>query len=90
MSDNAIRISDLTVRYGRMIAVDHASGRTYCIAVSLDEDDAREAESWLAQAQAEVGRTLGLSPYTVTRHLANVYERLGVSRRAQAVAFLAR
>jgi bifunctional DNase/RNase/DNA-binding CsgD family transcriptional regulator len=38
----------------------------------------------------EVGRTLGLSPYTVTRHLANVYERLGVSRRAQAVAFLAR
>jgi para-aminobenzoate synthetase len=43
----------------RMIAVDHASGRTYCIAVSLDEDDAREAESWLAQAQAEVSRTLG-------------------------------
>ncbi|HEX3391598.1 MAG TPA: aminodeoxychorismate synthase component I [Solirubrobacteraceae bacterium] len=46
----------------RMIAVDHASGRTYCIAVSLDEDDAREAESWLAQAQAEVGRTLGAAP----------------------------
>lgn len=43
----------------RMIAVDHASGRTYCIAVSLDEDDAREAQSWLAQAQAEVSRTLG-------------------------------
>jgi para-aminobenzoate synthetase len=46
----------------RMIAVDHASGRTYCIAVSLDEDDAREAESWLAKAQAEVGRTLGAAP----------------------------
>ena len=25
MSDNAIRISDLTVRYGRMTAVDHAA-----------------------------------------------------------------
>ena len=46
----------------RMIAVDHTSGRTYCIAVSLDDDDAREAQSWLAQAQAEVGRTLGAAP----------------------------
>jgi para-aminobenzoate synthetase len=46
----------------RMIAVDHTSGRTYCIAVSLDEDDARQAQSWLAQAQAEVARTLGAAP----------------------------
>jgi para-aminobenzoate synthetase len=46
----------------RMIAVDHTSGRTCCIAVSLDEDDAREAQSWLAQAQAEVSRTLGAAP----------------------------
>ncbi|HEV3095297.1 MAG TPA: aminodeoxychorismate synthase component I [Solirubrobacteraceae bacterium] len=43
----------------RMIAVDHVSERTYCIAVSLDEDDARDAEHWLARAQAEVGRALG-------------------------------
>jgi para-aminobenzoate synthetase len=43
----------------RMIAVDHVSERTYCIAVSLDEDDAREAESWIARAQVEVDRTLG-------------------------------
>jgi para-aminobenzoate synthetase len=42
----------------RMIAVDHVSERTYCIAVSLDEEDAREAESWLAQAQVEVGLAL--------------------------------
>jgi para-aminobenzoate synthetase len=53
-------ISDAVQMFAnRMIAVDHTSGRTYCIAVSLDADDAREAESWLAQAQAEVGRTLG-------------------------------
>jgi para-aminobenzoate synthetase len=43
----------------RMIAVDHVSERTYCIAVSLDAQDARDAESWLARAQAEVGRALG-------------------------------
>ena len=37
---------------------------------------------------AEVGQALGLSPHTVTRHLANVYAKLGVSRRAQAVTYL--
>ncbi|HEX5309693.1 MAG TPA: aminodeoxychorismate synthase component I [Solirubrobacteraceae bacterium] len=46
----------------RTIAIDHASRRTYCIAVSLDEDDARCAESWLARAQSEVSRTLGQAP----------------------------
>jgi para-aminobenzoate synthetase len=46
----------------RMIAIDHESRRTYCIAVSLDEDDASEAESWLAMAQSEVTSALNVSP----------------------------
>jgi len=46
----------------RMIAVDHASKKTYCVAVSLDEDDARDAESWLACAQDEMDRVLGTAP----------------------------
>jgi para-aminobenzoate synthetase len=45
----------------RMVAVDHVSERTYCIAVSLDEDDARDADSWLAKAQVEVDRALGVA-----------------------------
>ena len=46
----------------RMIAIDHASRRTYCIAVSLDDRDARSAESWLEQAQGEVSRALDGEP----------------------------
>lgn len=36
----------------------------------------------------EVSRVLGLSVHTVGRHLQNVYAKLGVSRRAQAVTYL--
>jgi para-aminobenzoate synthetase len=43
----------------RMIAIDHETRRTYCIAVSLDEQDAHDAQVWLARAQSEVARTLG-------------------------------
>lgn len=35
----------------------------------------------------EIGQALGLSPRTVEVHLKNVYEKLGVSSRAQAVAW---
>ncbi len=42
----------------RMIAIDHAAQRTYCLAVSLDEDDAREAKLWLARARTQVDRML--------------------------------
>lgn len=38
---------------------------------------------------AEVGAVLGLSPFTVSRHLANVYGKLGVKGRAPAVGQLA-
>ena len=37
----------------------------------------------------EVGAVLGLSPFTVSRHLANVYGKLGVKGRAHAVGQLA-
>ena len=46
----------------RMIAIDHVTGRIYCIAVSLDEHDARDAESWLGRARCEVTRVLEHQP----------------------------
>jgi para-aminobenzoate synthetase len=42
----------------RMVAIDHETQRSYCIAVSLDDQDAEEAQAWLAGARAEVERTL--------------------------------
>jgi DNA-binding CsgD family transcriptional regulator len=38
------------------------------------------------QSNKEVGRTLGISPETVKTHLENVYCKLAVVRRAQAIA----
>lgn len=37
------------------------------------------------QSNKEIARTLGLSPNTVKTHLANLYAKLEVSRRTQAV-----
>jgi DNA-binding CsgD family transcriptional regulator len=37
------------------------------------------------QANKEIARTLGLSPNTVKTHVANLYAKLEVSRRTQAV-----
>jgi DNA-binding NarL/FixJ family response regulator len=34
-----------------------------------------------------IGERLFISPVTVARHLANVYGKLGVGSRAQAIAF---
>jgi para-aminobenzoate synthetase len=42
----------------RMVAIDHEARRTYCVAVSLDEDDERDAQLWLARADVEVRRAL--------------------------------
>ena len=43
---------------------------------------------WLAAGQSnkEIARTLGLSPNTVKTHAANLFAKLEVSRRTQAVA----
>jgi DNA-binding CsgD family transcriptional regulator len=38
------------------------------------------------QSNKEIGRTLGISPETVKTHLENVYCKLAVARRAQAIA----
>jgi DNA-binding CsgD family transcriptional regulator len=38
------------------------------------------------QSNKEIGRTLGISPETVKTHLENVYGKLAVQRRAQAIA----
>ncbi len=37
------------------------------------------------QSNKELARTLGIAPDTVKTHLARVYEKLGVSRRVQAI-----
>jgi DNA-binding CsgD family transcriptional regulator len=48
----------------------------------------REILELVAQGQSnkEIGRTLGISPETVKTHLENVYCKLAVARRAQAIA----
>jgi ATP/maltotriose-dependent transcriptional regulator MalT len=38
------------------------------------------------QSNKEIGRTLSISPETVKTHLDNVYGKLAVQRRAQAIA----
>jgi LuxR family maltose regulon positive regulatory protein len=38
------------------------------------------------QSNKEIARTLGISPETVKTHLENVYVKLAVERRAQAIA----
>jgi LuxR family maltose regulon positive regulatory protein len=35
-----------------------------------------------------IARTLGLSPHTVKRHVANILDKLGARTRAQAAAWL--
>jgi len=42
----------------RMVAVDHAARRSWAIAVSLDEPDARDAEAWLDRVQPAIQASL--------------------------------
>jgi DNA-binding CsgD family transcriptional regulator len=51
----------------------------------------REILAWVARGKTnpEIARALWISPATVRKHLANVYEKLGVhTRTAAAVHFL--
>jgi para-aminobenzoate synthetase len=67
----------------RMIAIDHVAQKTYCIAVSLDEDDERDAKIWLAQAQVQVRRALDAAPSelkSTPSHDAPVVFRVGRGR----------
>jgi DNA-binding CsgD family transcriptional regulator len=52
----------------------------------------REVVEWVARGKtnAEIASILWLAPGTVRKHLDNVYEKLGVSNRAEAVASLFR
>ena len=55
--------------------------------VAADELTERErsiAEAFsLGETHRDIGNTLGIAPATVRRHLANVYEKLGVSSKAE-------
>ena len=44
----------------------------------------------LGRTDAQVARELGISPATVSKHLHNVYQRLGLPNRAAAVDYLLR
>jgi DNA-binding CsgD family transcriptional regulator len=55
--------------------------------VAADELTARErqiaGEFALGASHREIGESLGIAPATVRRHLANIYEKLGVSSKAE-------
>lgn len=40
------------------------------------------------QSNKLIARALGLSPHTVKRHIANIFDKLGLSTRAQAAVWL--
>ena len=42
----------------------------------------------IGKTNLEAGRILGISPRTVQNHLANAYDKLGVSSRAGAALFM--
>lgn len=54
------------------------------VADSLTERERAIAEAFsLGQTHKEVATSFGLSPNTVRRHLANIYEKLGISSKAE-------
>jgi NarL family two-component system response regulator LiaR len=56
-------------------------------ALGLTGQEMRVLERLAAgQSNKEIARTLGLSPNTVKTHVANLYAKLEVSRRTQAVS----
>ena len=58
-----------------------------CLALCLTRREA-EVLYWVAQGKtnAEIGIILGVSPETVKKHLAHIFEKLGVETRIAAVA----
>lgn len=56
---------------------------------ALPADDLTDREREIAQAfslgetHREIGERLGISPNTVRRHLANIYEKLGISSKVE-------
>jgi DNA-binding CsgD family transcriptional regulator len=65
-----------------MFARNHAAARS--LGLSAREIEVLDALA-LGDSNKEMARRLAISPNTVKTHLARVYEKLGVSRRVQAI-----
>jgi DNA-binding CsgD family transcriptional regulator len=82
----------------RAARIDRGRGRPQYLLVLEDREGGRlsprerEVMRWVAEGKtnAEIGIILGISARTVQTHLDHSFAKLGVSRRAQAVAELAR
>jgi len=82
MSDNAVRISDLTVRYGRMIAVDHAAldvarGSVYALVGRNGAGKSSLVRCMLGEQKPERG-TASLLGQDAWAHRTSLMARVGV------------
>lgn len=80
---------DTITRMVRLIQSD--SRQTSSLAGNLSAQERRVLDLVAdGRTNGEAAKILGLSPHTVKNHLANIFQKLGVNNRAEAVAFLLR
>lgn len=68
-------------------AIAHLHGQTHGSRQSLTPRE-QQVLSWIivGKSNAETAIIMGISPWTVKIHVANIYKKLNVSSRGQAVA----
>jgi len=83
-------LDQLTIN--RVVRLIHADSRqTASPAEKLSAQERRVLDLVAdGRTNIEAAQILGLSPHTVKNHLANIFEKLGVANRAEAVALLLR